>query len=128
MNPYAKSNVYLEQSVLTASPGQLVVLLYDGIVRFLRQSHAAMGEGATAHAHERLNRAVAIVDELQVTLDMSQGEIANNLDGIYVFWRKCLWEVRLHNDRDKLERVIGMVSDLREAWAQIAQSAEAPIA
>ena len=127
MNPYANPRAYQESAVLTASPGQLVVMLYDGIVRFLRQTDAAMGEQAVAHANDRLGKAEAIIDELLATLDMSQGKVAENLEGIYVFWSKCLWEVRLERDREQLARVIAMVSNLREAWAQIAQSAEAAV-
>jgi flagellar protein FliS len=124
VNPYASPNAYQESAVLTASPGQLVVLLYDGAVRFLRQADAAMGEQALTHSHDRLSRAEAIVDELLATLDLEQGgEVARNLQGIYVFWKKCLWEVRLNRDREKLGRVIQMVASMRDAWAQIAQSA-----
>lgn len=124
MNPYAASTAaYQEQAVLTATPGQLVVMLYDGIVRFLRQADVALNEQAVTHAHDRYNRADAIIDELQATLDMSQGKIAEDLEGIYVFWKKMLWEVRLERDRDKLARLIAMVDNLRGAWAQIAQSA-----
>ena len=130
MNPYAQQSQasYLEQQVLTASRGQLVVLLYDGIIRFLRQADVAMGEGAAAHANDRIGRAEAIINELQATLDMRQGRISENLEGIYVFWKKCLWEIRMEKDREKLARIIAMVSSLREAWAQIAQSAEASAA
>jgi flagellar protein FliS len=124
VNPYAASTAaYQEQAVLTASPGQLVVMLYDGAIRFLRQADAAMGEQAVAHSHDRMNRAEAIIDELLSTLDMSQGSIAQNLEGIYVFWKKLLWEVRLERDRDKLAILIRQIANLREAWAQIAQSA-----
>jgi flagellar protein FliS len=126
VNPYANPRAYQEQAILTATPGQLVVLLYDGIIRFLRQADAAMGEQAVAHSHDRINRAEAIIDELQATLDMSQGEVAQNLEGIYVFWKKLIWEIRIERDREKLERLVAMVANLREAWAQIAQSAEAP--
>ena len=67
---------------MTATPGQLVVMLYDGAIRFLRQADAAMGEQAVAHSHDRLNRAEAIIDELLSTLDMSHGAIPENLEGI----------------------------------------------
>lgn len=123
MNPYAASTAaYQQQAVLTATPGQLVVMLYDGAIRFLRQADVAMGEGAVAHSHDRLNRAEAIIDELLSTLDMSQGSIPQNLEGIYVFWKRLLWEVRLKRDRDKLATLIRQIANLREAWAQIAQS------
>lgn len=123
MNSYAASTAaYQQQAVLTATPGQLVVMLYDGAIRFLRQADVAMGEGAVTHSHDRLNRAEAIIDELLSTLDMSQGSIPQNLEGIYVFWKRLLWEVRLERDRDKLATLIRQIANLREAWAQIAQS------
>jgi flagellar protein FliS len=130
VNPYAQQSQasYLEQQVLTASRGQLVVLLYDGIIRFLRQADVAMGEGASAHANDRIGRAEAIINELQATLDMRQGRISENLEGIYVFWKKCLWEIRMEKDREKLARIITMVGSLRDAWAQIAHSTEATAA
>ena len=53
---------------------------------------------------------------------MSHGAIPENLEGIYVFWKKLLWEVRLERDREKLAVLIRQVANLREAWAQIAQS------
>jgi len=130
VNPYLQQQQasYLEQQVLTASRGQLVVLLYDGIIRFLRQADVAIGEGAIAHSNERIGRAEAIIDELHATLDMDQGKIAENLEGIYVFWKRCLWEIRLQRDREKLARVIRMVASMRDAWAQAAQSVETPSA
>ncbi len=108
--------------MLTASPGQLVVMLYDGILKFLRQADAALAEGAVEQLHDRLTRAEAIVDELQATLDMSQGKIAENLDGIYVFWKKMIWEVRMRHERETIARLLAMVANLRDAWAQIAGS------
>ena len=51
MNPYANPQAYRQASVLTATPAQLVVMLYDGVGRFLRQAEVAFGEGAWAHAY-----------------------------------------------------------------------------
>lgn len=125
MNPYVRSNAYQESSVLTASPEQLVVMLYDGAVRFLRQAEAAMGEGAWTHGLERLGRAEAILDELLATLNMDAGEIAERLQAIYVFSKRQLIEARLQRDPQKVTQVRTLVGDLREAWAKIAQGAAA---
>jgi flagellar protein FliS len=123
VNPYASPNAYQESAVLTASPGQLVVMLYDGIMKFLRQADAAIGEHNIEVSHDRIGRAEAIITELHATLDMRQGKVAENLEGIYVFWKKMLWEVRRDRDREKLARLIGMVRELRDAWAVIATQA-----
>ena len=120
MNPYASPQAYRESSVLTASPEQLVVMLYDGAGRFLRQAEAALGEGAVEHAHDRLNRGEAIVDELLATLDMDQGQIAERLQAIYVYCKRCLMEARRERDASKVRLVVRLMGELREAWAQVA--------
>jgi flagellar protein FliS len=112
---------YRQQSVLTAPPGHLVVMLYDGCLRFLFQSAYAMREGDRSVSLTRLRRAEAIIDELNVTLDHERGgQIASRLQGIYVFSRRHLMEAWRENDAQKIERVSGMLAELREAWAEIA--------
>jgi flagellar secretion chaperone FliS len=111
---------YQESSVLTASPEQLVVMLYDGVNRFLLQAAAAMRAGQIEAAHNRLRRAEAIIDELHATLDLSQGQMAERLQGIYVFCRRLLNEARSKRNAARIEQVAELLGELREAWAQIA--------
>lgn len=120
-----QSAAYKQSAILTASPGQLVVMLYDGARRFLFQSMAAMREDDQTRASERMGRAEAIIDELQATLDLSQGKLASDLQGLYVFFRKTLGEARVERDPDKIDWVWNQLGELREAWAQIA--AQAPV-
>src|SRR5688572_5354102 len=121
MNPYASPQAYRSSSVMTASPGQLVVMLYDGAGRFLRQAELAAEEGAWRHAFDRLDKADAIVDELLVTLDTQQGgQIAERLQGIYVFCKKLTIEARIERDADQIRRAASLLADLRDAWAEIA--------
>ena len=117
----AHTAAYRQQSVLTATPGQLVVFLYDGCLRFLHQTSHAMREGRPADASARLRRAEAIVSELLGTLDLEQGaEIASRLQGIYVFCLRHLTEARREQDAGMVDEVAELLSELREAWAQIA--------
>src|SRR3954470_16746792 len=125
MNPYASPQAYRDSAVLTASPEQLVVMLYDGAVRFLRQAEVAMNEGAWLHSFEKLSRAEAILDELLATLNMDTGEIAERLQAIYVFSKRTLIEARLQRDPERIGRVITLLSDLRDAWARLAEQATA---
>jgi len=120
LNPYASPQAYRESSVLTASPEQLVVMLYDGAGRFLRQADAALGEGAWEHAHDRLQRGEAIVDELLATLDMDQGQIAERLQAIYIYCKRCLREARKDREGEKIRLVIRLLGELREAWSHVA--------
>jgi flagellar protein FliS len=124
MNAYATSShaSYRESAILTAPPEQLVIMLYDGCHRFLLQATSAMRDGNVAEAGERLGRATAIIDELQCTLDLGAGEVAERLAGIYVFSRRHLAEGLCERDPEKLTQVDRLLRELREAWAQAAMS------
>lgn len=122
MNPALQAqNAYKQNSVLSASPEQLVLMLYDGALRFLGQAATAMREGDVPTANGRLRRAEAILDELRATLDPSAGDIAERLEAIYVFCRQFLVEAQLEQDAAKIDSVAGLVGELRGAWAAICQ-------
>jgi flagellar secretion chaperone FliS len=115
------SVAYKQQSILTATPGQLVVMLYDGCLRFLHQAAHAMREGNIGEADTRLQRAEAIINELHSTLDMEKGGVvASRLQGIYVFCSRHLLEARMARNPEMIEKVSELLSELRGAWAQIA--------
>jgi flagellar protein FliS len=122
MTAYASTShaSYRESAILTAPPEQLVIMLYDGLHRFLLQSIGAMREGKVAEAGERLGRATAIIDELQSTLDLTAGQVAERLSGIYVFSRRHLAEGLCEREPEKLERIDALLRELREAFANAA--------
>ena len=122
--PSSSHASYRESAILTAPPEQLVIMLYDGVHRFLVGAAAAMRDGRTAEAGERIGRATAIIDELHCTLDSDAGEIAERLAGIYVFCRRHLTEGLCERDPAKLDRVDALLRDLREAWAHDAAAAQ----
>ena len=121
MTAYAPApNAYRESAVMTASPEQLVVMLYDGANRFLVQSAVAMRAGQAGLAGEKLRRAEAIIDELLATLDMSAGEVAERLQALYLFFKDHLGLARLKQDPAKVDEVARLMRELRGAWAGIA--------
>ena len=123
MSAYTASHsaAYRQQSILTATPGQLVVMLYDGCLRFLNQAAYAMRGGDITESNARLSRAEAIIEELHSTLDMEKGGVvASRLQGIYVFCSKHLIEARLSREPQNIEKVSELLSELRDAWAQVA--------
>jgi flagellar protein FliS len=126
VNPYATAQrAYTESSVLTASPERLVVMLYDGAIRFLNQSAAAMREGQRDRSREKMRRAEAIVDELNVSLDMSFGEIPQRLREIYMFCKRTLHTANVRAEPAGIEAVTRLLSELRESWDEIAAKADA---
>ena len=126
MNAYAAapSSAYKESAVLTAPPERLVLMLYDGIHRFLFQATVAMRDNNLRLVNTKLQRAEAIIDELIATLDHSHGDIADRLNAIYLYSRRSLGEARLEKSPEKIEHVQGLIRELRDAWAQICPGAE----
>jgi flagellar protein FliS len=111
---------YRRGAVQVASRGQLVVMLYDGARRFLRQAAVAMRAGQIERAHNTLRRAEMIIGHLDATLDHEQGEVAERLDGLYMFCLRHLGSARFDQDASKLDDVSELLGELREAWAQVA--------
>jgi flagellar protein FliS len=127
MNAYAAAptSAYRESSVLTAPPELLVLMLYDGINRFLLQATVAMRDGNVALSNTKLQRAEAIVDELIATLDHDAGaQIADRLNAIYLYSRRTLIDARIEKSPEKIEHVQGLIAEIRDSWAQMCGGAE----
>jgi flagellar protein FliS len=116
---------YQETQILSASRGQLVVLMYDQLLLSMRRARVAI-EGKQIEARvTHLDRSRAILHELLVTLDLEQGGvIARNLSGIYTFLLGELLELNLHSDVSRLDRLTAMVADLRDAFAEVSERAQ----
>jgi flagellar secretion chaperone FliS len=123
-NVTASHAAYRRGTVLAATPGQLVVLLYDGARRFLRQAAVAMHEGEVERAHKTLRWGERIIRHLDGTLDFEQGELAQRLHAIYLFCLTDLNAARLSQDPAKIEEVSELLGDLRDAWSQVAAEVE----
>ncbi len=120
-NLTASPAAYRQGAVLAATPGELIVMLYDGARRFLRQANVAMREGQVERAHNALRRAELIVAHLDGVLDFDQGEVSERLHSIYQFCLAHLNAGRNNQDPGKLEEVSELLGELREAWSQVAE-------
>lgn len=116
---------YRTQAVTTASPAQLVAMLYQGAVTAITVAEQAMRDGAagnTEQAHRELVRAQAIVNELTVSLDHDAGgQIAANLASLYEFCNDRLVRANLHKDASLLPAVRQTLAGLSEAWSEMMQ-------
>ena len=112
---------YRQTEIQSRSPLELVVMLYDGAIRFLRQSAEHMRAGDRERARERMRRAEAVIDELNGTLDMTYGEVAERLRAIYLFSKRRLIRANLDFDPAKVDGVARMLAELRDAFAQVVE-------
>ena len=111
---------YKSVQVTTSSPGEILILLYDGMFRFLGEAIAAMKAGERGRAGEKLDRAHAILGELVVGLDPKVApELCTNLESVYMFCMGQLVEANLTQDPAVLADVVRVLTPLREAWTTI---------
>ena len=117
----AAASKYRGVQLQTSSPAQLVVMLYDGILRFVAEAHAALEVDDRARMGERIGKAIAIVDELTATLDHKYApELAENMTALYGFAKRRLHEANVNLDAQCLADVKTAIVPLRDAFAQIA--------
>ncbi len=116
---------YRSTQVTTCSPGQLLVLLYDGLFRFLSEAKGAIEAGERARTGERLDRAYAILQELAGALQPSASPtLCENLHAIYLFCMGRIVEANLHRDAAAVDDVVRVLTPLREAWRVAAAEAD----
>lgn len=116
---------YRNTQVTTASQGTLIVLLYDGLLRFVAQAEQAIGRQDVEAAHNAMTRAHDILTELVVTLNPAAGQLAENLSRLYEFMGHCIVQANVQKDAGPLRTVAHIAGDLRVAWAEAARSAAA---
>lgn len=110
---------YQQNQVNTASPGKLLLMLYDGAVKFLRLAMVALEEENFEKANEYLKKTQNIVHELMITLNFDVGDIAQNLYDLYDFMNHELIQANIKKDMKKIKNVKKILEDLRSAWVQI---------
>jgi len=122
--PAEPATEYLRAQVETASPCGLIVILYEGAINFMEKALEGFKETSPTERIERINnsllRAQDIITELAACLDMEAGgEIAENLFRLYDYMHRRLIEANVRKQPEPIKEVIGLMSDLKEAWQQI---------
>jgi flagellar protein FliS len=113
---------YRNVQITTSSPGEVLLLLYSGLLRFLNEAIHAMKSGDRARAGERIGRAHAILDELHTTLKPSAApELAANLQGVYLFAMEQILAANCEQSVDKLENAVRVLRPIEEAFRAVLQ-------
>lgn len=121
MNATRAESLYREAGIETASKAKLVQLLLARAVNHARQAHAHCLAGQIEERFRENSEAASIVAVLRGHLDMTQGgEIARNLDALYAHVSRTILRADLRGDAKAIEHVIGILSDLEQAWAALA--------
>lgn len=120
-NPFEQ---YKKSAVETATPEKLLLMLFDGAIRFVIQGRRAINERNFESAHQNLVKVQNIFTELIVTLDEERGaEIAANLSQLYEFYRNEVVQANVDKDPNRLGSVLEFLQSWRETWAETARLA-----
>ncbi|MFN2744440.1 MULTISPECIES: flagellar export chaperone FliS [Bacillus] len=116
-NPYA---AYQQNSVNTASPGELTLMLYNGCLKFIKKAQQGIEQGDMEMKNENLVKAQNIIRELNITLDRSI-EIGESMAAMYEYIYRRLVDANIHNDLDILREAEGYVIEFRDTWKEVMQ-------
>jgi len=113
-------NAYTQSKTAVASPVDLVIMLYDGAIDYLDKAATAVNMKETKEKIKYIDKTVAIIDELLKSLNLEAGgEIATNLQDLYIYMMRELTMANLQNDAEKIKHVESLLRELVSAWRQI---------
>ncbi|MEN6428841.1 MAG: flagellar export chaperone FliS [Phycisphaerales bacterium] len=111
---------YQQAAVTTQSKGRLIVMLYDGAIKFLKLAVTELEAANYAAKGRYIARAQDIINELNAVLDMDAGgEIAQNLRGLYLFMNRRLSQANAKRDPQMIREVIALMEELNQGWRTI---------
>ena len=111
-------NTYKQNSVTTASPGELTLMLYNGCLKFLGKAKVAISNKNIEEKNTNLQKSQAIITELMSTLNMNI-EISKQMLPLYEYMNQRLVEANLKNDTTIIEEVEGLVTEFRDTWKEV---------
>lgn len=111
---------YANNSVTTASPGELTLMLYNGCIKFIRLAEKAMKENDIEQKNTNVQKAQAIVRELSITLK-ADTELGQNMLALYDYMHERLVEANVKNDPAILTEVEEFATEFRDTWKEVIQ-------
>lgn len=119
-------NEYLKTKVMTASPEELQLMLYDGVIRFCEQARLAIEKREIENSFNLLSRAEKIILELYVSMREEYApDICANLKRLYMFCYSCLVEANIKKSAAKVDEALKVLRHLRESWALLIEKVKA---
>lgn len=114
-NPYAQ---YQNSRILTASPAELTLMLYEGAIKFGNMAIIGMKQKDIEKAHVNLKKVQRIVAEFRATLDMKY-PVAQDFDRIYIYLEQRMTEANLTKDPEIMEEVVKHLRSMRDIWKEV---------
>ena len=117
MDPKAM-NAYQRNAIMTASPAELTLMLYDGAIKFCNIALAAIEEQNVQKAHINIKKAEAIITELRASLDRKY-PVWEDFERVYEYIYKTLLEANMRKDKELLEEALVRIREMRDTWKEV---------
>lgn len=114
-NPYAKYN---DSKVLTATPAELTLMLYEGALKFCNIAIMGIEQKDIQKAHNNIVKVQKIIDEFRATLDMKY-PVAKDFDRVYVYLQKRLIDANMTKDKEIMEEIATHIRSMRDTWKEV---------
>lgn len=118
-------NAYLRSKVMTATPAELTLMLYEGAIKFVNKAIMSIGKDDVMGAHNNLMKTQRIIEELRASLDHKY-PVAKEFDTVYEYILRRLVEANIKKDKDILEEVLEHLRTMRDTWKEVMKNANAP--
>jgi len=115
---YNALNQYKQSTVLTATPEELTLMLYDGAIKFMNIGKYHIENNNVVKAHEALTRAQDIIIELNASLNMEY-EISENLRGLYDFILERLVDANIYKKTEPIDESLEIITEMRDTWKEV---------
>ncbi len=114
---------YSNNKIMTASPAQLTLMLYDGAIKFCNKAVIAIENNDYMEANTNLQKAQRIIREFRATLDFKY-PVAKDFDNVYVYIYDRLIDANIHKDLDALNEALGHLRTMRDTWEEVMKLAK----
>jgi flagellar protein FliS len=127
-NPYSSASTYRSTEVLTAPPGRLVVITFDGLLAAMARARVGIALSNHEVTLASIDKARGLLCQLLVSLDRDRGgDIASRLFSLYLFVLGELLEISMQPELDRLDRNVSLIRELREAFEIVASQPKAQL-
>lgn len=114
-NPYA---AYQNSKIMTASPAELILMLYDGAIKFSNIAVAAIEKNDIEKAHNNIIKTERIINEFRASLD-TRYEVSKDFDVVYVYLLRRLHEANIKKDAEIMEEILKHLRTMRDTWKEV---------
>ena len=120
MNTPAGYQQYEKSKILTASPAELTLMLYEGAIKFANIAVMAIEKGDIEKAHNNIRKVERIIEEFQATLNHKY-PVAKDFDEVYKYLQQRLLEANIKKDKEIIEEVLKHLRTMRDTWKEVIQ-------